>query len=69
MLFSKSLKFVEPEAGQADPFSSAKSRLIQNLETQLKCAEAMVKGESYTVPVTKTVTAEDGTKQTVNVPH
>jgi hypothetical protein len=69
MLFSKSLKFVEPETGEADPFSSAKSRLIQNLETQLKCAEAMVKGESYTVPVTKTVTGEDGTKKTVNVPH
>ena len=69
MLFSKSLKFVEPETDQADPFSSAKSRLLQNLETQLKCAEAMVKGESYTVPVTKTVTAEDGTKNTININH
>jgi len=69
MLFSKSLKFVEPKTDQADPFSSAKSRLLQNLEIQLKCAEAMVKGESYTVPVTKTVTEDDGTKKTVNINH
>ena len=69
MLFSKSLKFVEPETGEADPFTSAKTRLIQNLETQLKCAEAMVKGESYTVPGTKTVTEADGTKKTININH
>ena len=69
MMFSKSLKFVEAEKVQTDPFQSAKTRLVQNLETQLKCAEAMVKGEAYTVPSTKTVTDEDGVKKTVNVPH
>jgi hypothetical protein len=69
MMFSKSLKFVEAEKVQTDPFQSAKTRLVQNLETQLKCAEAMVKGENYTVPSTKTVTDEDGVKKTVNVPH
>ena len=69
MMFSKSLKFVEAEKVQTDPFQSAKTRLVQNLETQLKCAEAMVKGESYTVPSTKTVTDADGVKKTVTVPH
>jgi hypothetical protein len=69
MLLSKSLKFVEAEKGQAEPFQSAKSRLVENLQTQLKCADAMVKGEAYTVPSTKTVTGEDGVKKTVNVQH
>lgn len=69
MSFVKSLKFVEAEKGEADPFHSTKTRLIENLETQLKCAEAMLKGQSYTVPSTKTVTDEKGVKKTVNVPH
>ncbi len=69
MIFSKSFKFVETEKGQADPFQSAKTRLVENLQTQLKCAEAMLKGEAYTVPSTKTVTDADGVKKTVNVPH
>jgi hypothetical protein len=69
MIFSKSLKFVEAEKGSTDPFQSAKSRLVENLQTQLKCAEAMVKGEAYTLPTTKTVTGEDGVKKTVNVQH
>ena len=47
MSIFKTLKLAEEEKGQADPFRSAKTRLIQNLETQLKCAEAMVKGEVH----------------------
>ena len=47
MSILKTLKLAEKEKGQADPFRSAKTRLIQNLETQLKCAEAMVSGEVY----------------------
>ncbi len=69
MLFSKSLKFVEAEIGGTDPFLSAKTRLVENLQTQLKCAEAMVKGQAFTVPSNKTVTNDQGEKETVTVPH
>ena len=69
MSIFKTLKIAEVEKGTADPFLSAKTRLIQNLEIQLKCAEAMVNGKAYTVPSTKTVTDADGVKKTVNVPH
>jgi hypothetical protein len=44
----KSLNLVaEEDRNQTDPFKAAKQKLIQNLEPQLKCAEAMVKGETY----------------------
>ena len=36
MSIFKSLKLAEQEKGKSDPFRSAKIRLIQNLETQLK---------------------------------
>ena len=61
MSILKTLKLAEKEKGQADPFRSAKTRLIQNLETQLKCAEAMVKGETYMLARMETV-EENGTK-------
>lgn len=61
MSILKTLKLAEKEKGQADPFHSAKIRLIQNLETQLKCAEAMIKGETYMQARMETV-EENGTK-------
>jgi len=69
MSILKSLKLAEQEKGKADPFRSAKTRLIQNLETQLKCAEAMIKGETYMQARMETV-EENGTKvrKTVNRP-
>ena len=44
-----------------DPVQRAKSYLIQNLKQQQLAADAMVKGEVYTVPRTVTV-EEDGVK-------
>jgi|TARA_Y100000294_G_scaffold176618_1_gene199522 hypothetical protein len=69
MSILKTLKLAEKEKGQADPFRSARTRLIQNLETQLKCAEAMIKGETYMQARMETV-EENGTKvrKTVNRP-
>lgn len=68
MSIFKSLKLAEEEKGQADPFRSAKTRLIQNLETQLKCAEAMVNGEIYMETRIDTV-EENGTKVRKPVQH
>lgn len=68
MSILKSLKLAEEEKGQADPFRSAKTRLIQNLETQLKCAEALVSGEVYMETRIETV-EENGTKVRKSVKH
>ena len=62
-----SSKLVDLENQQSGLFKQAKVRLIQNLETQLKCAEAMVRGEAYTVPVTHTVTDQNGQKKQVQI--
>jgi len=49
------------ENADIDPFQRAKEKLIQNLKQQQLAADAMVKGEAYTVPRTITV-EEDGVK-------
>ncbi|MBT3602856.1 MAG: hypothetical protein HN521_07300, partial [Candidatus Latescibacteria bacterium] len=66
---TNSRKLEEESIAQNDLFCSAKTRLIQNLETQLKCAEAMVKGEIYTVPSTKFATGKNATKKAINIPR
>jgi len=66
----KSLKVVERAAhGKLDPVERAKQKLISNLRQQLKSAEAMVRGETYTVPRMVTV-EEDGvrTRRQINKP-
>lgn len=68
MSILKTLKLAEKEKGQADPFRSAKTRLIQNFETQLKCAEAMVSGEVYMEARIETV-EENGTKVRKPIKH
>ncbi len=58
----KSLTFAAREENtDVDPFQRAKAKLIQNLKQQQLAADAMVKGEAYTVPRTITV-EEDGVK-------
>lgn len=59
----KTLNFVAEEDRNAhDPFKAAKGKLISNLETQLKCAEAMVAGDVHMITRMETVEGEDGEK-------
>jgi hypothetical protein len=62
MSILKSLNIVPEEQGNADPVQVAKGRLIENLETQLKCAEAMVAGEIYMTSHMEMVEDENGNK-------
>ena len=43
----KDLELAREKPNDSELFISAKSRLIENLEIQLKCAEAMVRRETY----------------------
>ncbi len=55
------------EKGAHDPFKAAKAKLVSNLETQLKCAEAMVAGEVHMVTRMETVEGENGEKSRLPV--
>ena len=55
------------EKGARDPFKAAKAKLISNLETQLKCAEAMVAGDVHMVTRMETVEGENGEKSRMPV--
>lgn len=62
MTYLKELTLVAKEADlKNNPFAKAKAKLLTNLNTQLMAAQAMVKGEVFTVPKMKTV-EESGEK-------
>ena len=67
MSLSKQLSIIDLEKEEVDPFVAAKNKLIQNLQIQLNCAEAMIKGQAYTVPSAKTVTVDQGNKKTIAI--
>ncbi len=62
MTYLKELALVAKEESlKNNPFAKAKAKLLSNLNTQLKAAQAMVNGETFTIPKMKTV-EENGQK-------
>ena len=62
MTYLKDLTLVAKEASlKNNPLAKAKAKLLTNLNTQLQAAQAMVNGETFTVPKMKTV-EENGQK-------